>query len=430
MSVNNEKKSAKPRDEFSQTTIDILAKRAGYRCSVPGCHRLTIGPAAEADKAFNQGTAAHIISASPDSGPRADPHATREIRKSINNGIWCCGTHGRLIDSDESRYSVELLRQWKKDHEDAIALEAAGCPVGRGVITSLTIENLGRFIEPQTVRFGPKTLLLGGNATGKCLICDMVASLSRIENITTWHQGRRNKGRSRVSIEAFSNTQMKWDIFINEDIICNVDGNPVPTVYSGFQVFHLSKHFLRTGLSRSDFQTGDPDNKEENAAWEKVVNAMLLDDLARLTQLPREGLLTALKIMSLTPGSFFADVKVEGEKLFWRVNGSEHFWLYNQLSGAEQQFAILDIFLRLAEFSARFAPTIIILNQHAFPSMDERNLPQLLKKLSKFDLKSQLIVPLYFWPDTLLHEDWRIWLLHQDSNRSPVTIQPWRKEDE
>ena len=418
-------KGDKKRDDFTQATIDILSKRAGYRCSVPGCPKLTIGPAADPNKAFNQGTAAHIIAASPD-GPRADPNATPEMRKSIENGIWCCANHGRLIDSDEKRYPVEVLRQWKKDHEDAILLESSGCSVGKGFLTSMKLENLARFVEVQTIRFGAKTLLIGNNATGKRLICDMVASLSDFENAEKWHKRRRNKGRSTVSIEAFSGTKMTWQIVFADEIVCNAEKNPVPTIYSGFRILHLSGLFRPKEVSRSEFQTGDLDNKEEDAAWEKVADAQFLDDLAALTQLPRNGLLTALKIMALTPGRFFADVKIEGESLLWRVNNGEHFFGFEHLGSAEQQFVILDIFLRLAEFSARFAPTVVILNQHAFGSMDEKNLPRLLKMLGELDLQCQIIVSLYAWPKNLSVENWAIWHLDGKScGETPVIIHPW-----
>jgi hypothetical protein len=34
------------RDDFSRSTIERLAKRAGNRCSFPGCNAITIGPSA------------------------------------------------------------------------------------------------------------------------------------------------------------------------------------------------------------------------------------------------------------------------------------------------------------------------------------------------------------------------------------------------
>ena len=43
---------------------------------------------------------------------------TSEERKSIENCIWMCQTHSKLIDTDTEKYTVELLKQWKKDAEE------------------------------------------------------------------------------------------------------------------------------------------------------------------------------------------------------------------------------------------------------------------------------------------------------------------------
>jgi hypothetical protein len=37
----------------------------------------------------------------------------QDHRKSIDNGIWLCSKHHRIIDADEDRFTVELLRHWK-----------------------------------------------------------------------------------------------------------------------------------------------------------------------------------------------------------------------------------------------------------------------------------------------------------------------------
>jgi hypothetical protein len=48
-----------------------------------------------------------------------------EERRSVSNGIWMCENHGKLVDSDESRYTVAALLRMKADAEtDALhALE-------------------------------------------------------------------------------------------------------------------------------------------------------------------------------------------------------------------------------------------------------------------------------------------------------------------
>lgn len=107
---------ARTRDEFSTSVKRIIAQRAGYHCSYPGCTCETIGPAVDPQKAVNVGEACHICAASP-KGPRYDPAMTLEQRISAENGIWMCRTHAAEIDKDVNRYTVALLKEWKKSAE-------------------------------------------------------------------------------------------------------------------------------------------------------------------------------------------------------------------------------------------------------------------------------------------------------------------------
>ena len=100
------------RDDFTKDTKDRMAKRVGYRCSNPHCRKLTCGAAEVPDGFVNIGVAAHIRAAAPD-GKRYDQAMSASQRKSILNGIWLCQSCSKLIDSDENRYTVELLYEWK-----------------------------------------------------------------------------------------------------------------------------------------------------------------------------------------------------------------------------------------------------------------------------------------------------------------------------
>src|SRR6266852_2422893 len=95
------------RDDFKQTTKDLLAKRVGYHCSNPECGAHTVGPRQGDEGVMNVGVAAHITAASPD-GPRYDPSLSPEQRRHPSNGIWLCQNHGKLVDSDEGHFSVEM----------------------------------------------------------------------------------------------------------------------------------------------------------------------------------------------------------------------------------------------------------------------------------------------------------------------------------
>jgi len=120
------------RDDFLKKTREHLATCAGYRCSKPDCGIPTRGANSDGEGTINVGIAAHITAASP-GGPRYDPTFTSEQRKHNSNGIWLCGTHGKLVDSDEGHFTVKELHAWKRMVERRSFLEVVSSkpsPVG------------------------------------------------------------------------------------------------------------------------------------------------------------------------------------------------------------------------------------------------------------------------------------------------------------
>lgn len=113
------------RDDFKEPVKDVLAKRAGMRCSNPNCRQLTSGPRKRKDKSVNIGVAAHIHAASP-GGPRYNSKMSRAERISINNAIWLCQNCSKLIDNDADRYTPTVLVEWKGDAETSAVEELEG----------------------------------------------------------------------------------------------------------------------------------------------------------------------------------------------------------------------------------------------------------------------------------------------------------------
>jgi hypothetical protein len=101
--------ASEPPGHFTTPTI--------HRCSNPGCVRPTSGPALDESKVIDVGEAAHITAAAR-GGKRFDESQTPEERSAENNGIWLCGLCAGLIDKDDLRYTVEVLRKWKQDAVD------------------------------------------------------------------------------------------------------------------------------------------------------------------------------------------------------------------------------------------------------------------------------------------------------------------------
>lgn len=110
-------KRPRTRDDFLTSTVQKLRDRAGNVCSFPGCYVNTHGAASTGAGTVGIGVACHITAASP-GGPRYDANLNKAERSDIDNGIWMCQTHSKLIDADDSAYSVETLREWKKTAEN------------------------------------------------------------------------------------------------------------------------------------------------------------------------------------------------------------------------------------------------------------------------------------------------------------------------
>ena len=100
------------RDDFSEPVKRILAARVGHICSRPECRATTSGPQFMPNAAVNVGVAAHITAASPQ-GPRYQATLSPEERSSPDNGIWLCQNCAKLVDNDDQRFTIELLRAWK-----------------------------------------------------------------------------------------------------------------------------------------------------------------------------------------------------------------------------------------------------------------------------------------------------------------------------
>ncbi len=106
------------RDDFDQKAIGVIAKRASYICSNPNCRSLTLCPSeTDTEKYIYIGKVAHITAAS-ENGPRYDPSLTSEQRCSVENGIFLCSNCADMIDKNKGLdFSVDLLKEWEKDHE-------------------------------------------------------------------------------------------------------------------------------------------------------------------------------------------------------------------------------------------------------------------------------------------------------------------------
>ncbi len=108
--------------DFSKKTIDVLARRAAFKCSNPNCRVNTVGPNTDPQKATTLGEAAHIYGARSGSC-RFQPKMNDVARAEITNAIWLCRNCHKLIDADSKRFTPHSLFLWREAHESYVLEE-------------------------------------------------------------------------------------------------------------------------------------------------------------------------------------------------------------------------------------------------------------------------------------------------------------------
>jgi len=99
---------------YSGLTIKKLYSRAGNICSHPDCSQQLI-----TDDGTNVSDISHIEGGEPGS-PRHNPELALEQLNDYENLIVMCKIHNKIIDSEEKKFTVEYLKEIKKNHEGSM----------------------------------------------------------------------------------------------------------------------------------------------------------------------------------------------------------------------------------------------------------------------------------------------------------------------
>lgn len=116
------KAKKKSRDINFPTALHVYTAAAG-RCAFFGCSKYVLEEPLTRNKAI-LGNIAHIVAASQD-GPRGSYPLPMSERSKFENLMLLCPVHHPFIDKKEyePKYTVELLREWKKKHESRMRLQ-------------------------------------------------------------------------------------------------------------------------------------------------------------------------------------------------------------------------------------------------------------------------------------------------------------------
>ena len=122
---------------INTSQVKILWGKSGGKCAI--CKADLIKPLQEGKK-NHVGVMAHIEGEKSDSA-RYNPNMTDKERADYENLVLLCPTDHTIIDNDEGEYTVEKLKQIKKEHEKWVE------DILRSHITTITFAELAVIIK-------------------------------------------------------------------------------------------------------------------------------------------------------------------------------------------------------------------------------------------------------------------------------------------
>ena len=231
--------------DFSQSTKNILAKRAGFECSVPHCKVRTIGPGASPDQTASVGQASHIYSAGKN-GPRGHGGLTHEQLSHHDNGIWTCELHGTVIDNNQGQaFPAGLLRSWKEWHEKRIANASTGAPMDRRINEILLIRS-PLFAPKSIIKLGRVTVVSSTHSgAGRTALCQWLSGIRNRRDLHRWIGGCARRALNvQVSYSDQSERVLAMDVEINSQPRFSLDGIQQPEAPTGIDFVYLKERYL------------------------------------------------------------------------------------------------------------------------------------------------------------------------------------------
>lgn len=343
----NSKQDDQKRYEFTEKTRQLIAKRAGFRCSFPGCNKLLIGPSPDGNGSISLGECAHIYAAAGQ-GPRGQVGLSEDAIKSEKNGIFLCKDHHDLIDSAEGskKYDAQTLIRMKDAHEYQISCDMGMQQRPIMSIKSLTFVTHPFFDNGTTFNLTNATILIGDNGSGKTAFIESLYGILKNTVLNRWE-----------------NDDM--EVFVTM-------GNPIFQVVSyqyhdkviryftdnhqiGFCPYDIDVFLL------SDNELWNCNSKECHSDIEKV---------ARKIGIQESIVRVMIESVDLTDSIMVSDVKIieedldgqKYERLYLTLNTNDRQVTYFNLSSSQKFGFILDLICGYMKRVARFKHAILLID--------------------------------------------------------------------
>lgn len=401
--------------DFNAATRRILGDRVGWRCSVPGCNKLTVGPGDAENESAKIGTAAHIHSAAIH-GPRGRGGLTDEQLADISNGIWCCADHGREIDTNGGKgYTVETLRGWKRAREEAARRERTGLSTpGAGWVETIIVAESPRFAPGSKLTLGKGTVVESDGSIGKTSLYEWVAAAAGRTPAERWQE-------DKIRLELHYGSPLQHRLEYTSDMGNRSyiwDNGIIHVPPPDLQVVHVQEEVLR--------QYRELDDLHELAA-EFTVDINIIRSLTAEIVRNGSGFLSSMRFMEDEPDEEEIDDEdqqdqVTSVSLFVTRSRTDFEQSFRSLATSEKFRVLIEFAAALARERARSAPTLLLIDGGGWNLSDGS-----WSLIAEFLLKQPfqtMITPNYIKFDAPIWQSWdRMHLRKEDrGGKFPTTI--------
>jgi hypothetical protein len=284
------------------------------------------------------GIAAHIYAASPD-GPRGTGGLSDAERREPENGIWCCTTHGKSIDSDEGRiFSAVQLKAWKRLHEARKAAEVNGGALNHvGLVESISINSApAAALEGRTFELGMRNIVTGPIASGKSVLTRLIASVAYPDHVADMSRYRD------------ADMGVRWFDPMTHDVSTKGRSGTVTHVLDGSLVPYVARPYKTILLNRP-----------------RMGSIRVLTELAQMFDLSISAMRSTLNLVP-NESSLIKDVRFEGTRVDWILDVYGRAEKYSDRGGIAlglESIIILEIAGLHARYHARVEPTFLLLDE-------------------------------------------------------------------
>lgn len=382
------------RIDFSTKTKQIIAGRAGYRCSFPGCNKILIGPGKNNDDIVCIGECAHIFSAA-NGGPRGKDYLTDEKIQSAENGIYLCRNHHKIIDSNSgNQYSTNMLLSYKSQHETFIARELGNYPQNINWISEIALEFNNVFKNEISIKLGKVTHIYGTNGSGKTCFCKCIYDAITQKSLYI------NESYN-VKFRFNNKSEKELEYQFNEDNIgiYNLDGIKYPLLPINLEIVFLKKQIIFSN-----------DN---------------IKDIAEVFNVPQDIILAILKLEYFEGLSISQlEIKTTRKKPYltrkvFISNKNNSLVKLDYCSSSEIGRFLVDVGILLARYLSKKSTVLYVLENTNIYMLDDEYWNQLLHNLES---NKNIFQTILLSPDEMPKLEWNGWTIAKFCNTAPDTV--------